>query len=112
MSIYFCPSPLYIVSLLFKIGGYDPRGPREGQADLGQPIAVMSPDMVPPVQAGGFGFTKAPAELSRVLRFQRASLDVHCRASCSASMRHDMFLRTHKISMAPKQGKETILIYV
>ena len=50
------PSPLFFFFLVlrsfFFLQGGDPRGPRGDQVDLGQPIAVVLPDGVPPGSVG------------------------------------------------------------
>ena len=39
-------------SFILRLQGGEPRGPRGGQADLGQPIAAARPDEVPPGRVG------------------------------------------------------------
>ena len=82
-------------SFILLLQGGEPRGLRGGQADLGQPIAAVRPDGVPPGRVG-FGSTKAPAGLSCVPRFRRVSFDVRYGASPSALEVHgDVFVCEH-----------------
>src|ERR1041385_1576455 len=62
-----CIFLLVLRSFLF-LQGNDPRGPRGDQVDLGQPIAAVLPDGVPPGSAG-FRVFKSVRRLSCVSRY-------------------------------------------
>ena len=75
-------------SLFFVFESCESRGSRGERIDLGQPIATVLPDGVPPGGVGVFGCAKAPVDCLAYRAIGRVSFDVSYVASPPASRVH------------------------